>query len=74
MTRLRIWCSRLLGQFSKRRFEEELDQEVQFHLEMLKSEHGGKGVNDETARLMAQIVDFENFRLERRKHGAVMSL
>ena len=54
MTRLRIWWSRLLGQFSKRRFEEDLDQEVQFHLEMLKSEHDGRDVDDETARLMAQ--------------------
>ncbi|HWR51470.1 MAG TPA: ABC transporter permease [Bryobacteraceae bacterium] len=48
-----MW-KRLRATFGKRRLDAELDDEVQFHLEMLEQEHRARGLTEEDARLAAR--------------------
>jgi predicted permease len=53
MTRLRTLISRLIGLFRKARLEQELEEEVRSHLEMLTEENLRKGMLPEEARYAA---------------------
>ncbi len=53
MLNLRILISRLVALFRKQRLEEELDEEVRSHLEMLVEENLRKGMSSEEARYAA---------------------
>jgi putative ABC transport system permease protein len=53
MTRLRILISRFVALFRKARREQELDEEVRSHLEMLTEENLRKGMSPEEARYAA---------------------
>jgi predicted permease len=54
MTWLRILALRWQSLFRKRRLEEELDEELRSHLEMLIEENLGKGMSSEEARYAAR--------------------
>ena len=53
MTWLRILKSRLAALFRKDRLEQELDEELRSHLEMLVEENLRKGIGPEEARYIA---------------------
>src|SRR6266568_1096048 len=53
MARLRVLISRLLGLVRKRRLEQELNEELRAHLEMLAEENLRKGMSPEEARTAA---------------------
>jgi len=53
MGSLRLWWTRALALFRKRKLEEELDEEVRSHLEMLIEENLRKGMTSEEARYAA---------------------
>jgi predicted permease len=53
MTSLRIFLSRLLGLFRKRKLEQEMADEMQSHLEMQIEEHLRQGMSSEEARYLA---------------------
>jgi predicted permease len=54
MSALRIFASRLLGVFSKRRHDENLDAELRAHLQLLTEEHLRRGMTPEEARYAAR--------------------
>jgi putative ABC transport system permease protein len=53
MTHLRVLFLKLAGLFRRDRFEQQLDEDVRAHLEMLIDENLGKGMNPEEARYAA---------------------
>lgn len=53
MISLRAWVSRFTSLFRKRRFEQDLDEDVRAHLEMLAEENRRKGLSPEEARYAA---------------------
>ena len=53
MTRLRVLLSKLSGLFRKARLEQQLDEDVRAHLEMLTEENLRKGMDPEEARYAA---------------------
>src|SRR5580765_1240000 len=53
MTSLRIFLSRLRGLFRKRKLEEEMADEIQWHLEMQIDDHLRQGLSPEEARYLA---------------------
>ena len=53
MSSPRVWRSRLLALFRKRKLEQELDEEMLSHLEMLIEENRRKGMTPEEARYAA---------------------
>jgi putative ABC transport system permease protein len=53
MTRLRVLFSKLSGLFRKGRLEQQLDEDVRAHLEMLTEENLRRGMNPEEARYAA---------------------
>jgi hypothetical protein len=54
MTWLRILAQRWMSLFRKRRLDQELDEELRSHLEMLIEENLGKGMSSEEARYAAR--------------------
>jgi putative ABC transport system permease protein len=54
VTRLRIFCSRLIRIFSRRRSDQEMDAEFSAHLEMLAEAHMRQGMTREQARQAAR--------------------
>jgi hypothetical protein len=50
MTQLRVFLQRLRGLFRKRSMERDLDDELQFHLQMEMGENLRKGMTTEQAR------------------------
>jgi hypothetical protein len=53
MNRLRVLLSKLSGLFRKARLEQQLDDDVRAHLEMLTEENLRRGMNPEEARYAA---------------------
>jgi len=53
MTWLRVLISRFAGLFRKRRFEQDLDEDVRTHIQMLAEENQRKGMTPEEARYAA---------------------
>src|SRR5437667_10428466 len=53
MDSLRVWWSRVLAAFRKQELEQELDEEMRSHLEMLVEENLRKGMSFEEARYAA---------------------
>jgi len=53
MTSLRIFLSKLRGLFLKRRLEQEMQDEINAHLEMQIEDHLRQGMTPEEARYLA---------------------
>ncbi|HKM55515.1 MAG TPA: ABC transporter permease [Isosphaeraceae bacterium] len=54
MSRIRVLASRLAGLFKKHRLDEEVDEELRAHLEMLAEENVRKGMSPDEARYAAR--------------------
>jgi hypothetical protein len=54
MAVLRVWIVRVLGTLAGRRREDELQEELEAHLELRAAEHRGRGLSDADARVAAR--------------------